>query len=90
MTTAITEQAAVAERPAREAELTGFQGADEPSVVLPESQKWITRRLIESTKRVWSKRYGRPITTEEAVEMLVNVRNFAAALLESLEKGEQE
>jgi hypothetical protein len=90
MSTVVAEQIAIAERPAEGPELTGIPAPNGHPVPLPESQKWITRRLIDSTKRVWSKRYGRPITTEEAVEILVNVRNLAAAFLEALEKGEQE
>lgn len=85
-----SEQVAVVEAAAEEPELTGIPAPNGHPVPLPESQKWITRRLIDSTKRVWSKRYGRPITTGEAVEILVNVKNLAAAFLGVLEKGEQE
>ena len=42
---------------------------------------WITDELFAETRRVWSKAYGRTITDEEVVEILVNVRRLAEALL---------
>lgn len=62
-------------------ELTGFEAPDEEAVTVPESERWISRRLIKETRRVWSKRYGRLISQEEAVEILINVRNFAVLFL---------
>lgn len=44
--------------------------------------QWITDDLLEKTRRVWSKQYGRPITPEEAIEICVNVKRFAELLVE--------
>jgi hypothetical protein len=37
--------------------------------------------LIADTRRVWSAAYGRVISTDEAVEILNNVRRLAGAML---------
>ena len=42
---------------------------------------WITEELVAKTQRVWSPRYGRPITGAEAVEMLMTVKRLAEILL---------
>jgi len=42
---------------------------------------WITQELFDETRQVWSKAYGRVITEDEAIEILVNVRRLAEALL---------
>lgn len=42
---------------------------------------WITQELFAETRQVWSKEYGRIISDEEVVEILVNVRRLAEALL---------
>lgn len=47
----------------------------------PLNQAWMTPELVEKTRRVWSGAYGRPISTEEAIEMLGTVRQLAEALL---------
>lgn len=52
------------------------------SAIRPFSQAWITDALIEKTRRVWSKVYGRVVTAEEAVEILVNVKRFAELLVQ--------
>lgn len=39
--------------------------------------RWITRELIEDTKRVWSPSYGYALPDSEAVEILMNVRRYA-------------
>ena len=49
-------------------------------------QGWINGELIEDTRRVWSKRYGRVIATEEAVEILVNVKKVAEAFLKTVRR----
>lgn len=50
----------------------------------------ITEELIDETRRVWSKAAGRPITYEEALEILFNVRNFAYALINAKLGGDKE
>jgi hypothetical protein len=42
---------------------------------------WMSDDLIAETRRVWSKAYGRVIATEEAIEILMNVRRFAETML---------
>jgi len=59
-------------------ELTGY--------LVPPEQGWITGELVEDTRRVWSKRYGRLITPEEAVEILVNVKKVAEAFMKAMRR----
>jgi len=59
-------------------ESTGYLG--------PPEQGWITGELIQDTRRVWSKRYGRLITPEEAMEILVNVKKVAEAFLKAMRR----
>jgi hypothetical protein len=47
---------------------------------LPVSTAWITDELLQDTRRVWSKAYGRVVSPEEAVEILMNVRRLAEVL----------
>lgn len=68
---------------------TGLSAENPPSLSAsvgtanrPLSQAWITETLIENTRRVWSKAYGRVISPDEAVEILVNVKRFAELLVE--------
>ena len=54
--------------------------------MVPPEQGWITGELVEDTRRVWSKRYGRLITPDEAMEILVNVKNVAEAFLKAMRR----
>jgi len=47
----------------------------------PLSADWITDELVAETRRVWSRYLRRVVTDEEAIEMLINVRNAALAIL---------
>jgi hypothetical protein len=49
----------------------------------PLSLAWITDDLARYTQEVWSELYGRPITEDEAVEMLLNVKHLAEVLLKA-------
>ena len=51
----------------------------EPSPPQPE---WIDDELIEQTKAVWSPRYGRALTTPEAVEILLAMGRLIDAVQE--------
>jgi hypothetical protein len=42
---------------------------------------WITDELIEKHRRVWSEMYGRVITEAEAIEIIMNIKRFAEAIL---------
>ncbi len=53
------------------------------SPVRPLSQAWITDDLVAETRRVWSPAYGRVLSDEEAVEILMNVKRFAEAILKA-------
>lgn len=44
-----------------------------------------TARIAEA-RRVWSKAYGRVISEEEAIEILMNVRRLAEVLLRAEEE----
>jgi hypothetical protein len=47
----------------------------------PLSTAWITDELIAEHRRVWSKAYRRPISAEEAVEIIMNIRRLAEAVM---------
>jgi hypothetical protein len=47
----------------------------------PLAQAWITPELIAENQRVWSRAYGRDISEEEAVEIIMNLHRFAEAVL---------
>jgi len=44
------------------------------------SETWITDELLLDTRRHWSKAYGRVLSTEEALEILRNVKGLADVL----------
>jgi len=44
---------------------------------------WISDELLAKTIDVWSTNYGRPISEDEAVEILMNVKRLAEVLLEA-------
>lgn len=44
---------------------------------------WMTPELIESTQRVWQPYYEKPLTTDDAVEILRNVSQLMRALAPS-------
>ena len=45
--------------------------------------------LIAETRRVWSPIYGRVISAEEAMEILVNVKRLADVLLRAKREGDE-
>jgi len=56
----------------------------------PLSMAWISDDLLTKTQRVWSRAYGRLISEEEAVEILMNVKHMAGALLKAKRGGDVE
>ena len=44
---------------------------------------WISDKLLAKTIDVWSVNYDRPISEDEAVEILMNVKRLAEVLLEA-------
>jgi len=49
----------------------------------PPGAAWITDEAVEDTRRVWSPYYGRELTENEAVEILMNVKNLADVLVQA-------
>ena len=68
-------------------ESTGLTGPDEEGVTGPQrdrrplSMAWISDELLAETIDVWSENYDRPISEEEAVEILMNVKRLGEVLL---------
>lgn len=54
----------------------------------PPSLAWITNELLIYTQSVWSKAYGKPVTEDDAIEILVNTKRFAEVLLKIGENQE--
>ena len=54
----------------------------------PASLAWITDELLTYTQDVWSKEYGRPVTEDEAIEMLVNVKRLGEVMLKVANRQE--
>jgi hypothetical protein len=59
-----------------------------PTAARPLSTQWLSDERIAEARRVWSKAYGRVISDDEAVEILMNVRRLAEVLLRAEEEGE--
>ena len=43
----------------------------------PLSRQWLSDERIAEARHVWSKAYGRVISANEAIEILMNVRRLA-------------
>jgi hypothetical protein len=73
-------------------DMTGFSSPDEPGLCVPVpirrplSLAWVSDELIAETRRLWSARYGREVSVDEAIEILQNVKRFAEMLLERSEE----
>lgn len=69
---------------------TGHHGPEPgPAAERPLSMQWLSDERIAEARRVWSKAYGRVISDDEAIEILMNVRRLAEVLLRSQEEGEK-
>ena len=65
----------------------GHHGPEPGSVAeRPLSMQWLSDERIAEARRVWSKAYGRVISEEEAVEILMNVRRLAEVLVRAEEE----
>jgi len=51
--------------------------------------QWLSDERIAEARRVWSKAYGRLISDEEAVEILMNVRRLAEVVLIATEEKQR-
>ena len=68
---------------------TEHHGPEPSSVdVRPLSMQWLSDERIAVARRVWSKAYGRVISEDEAIEILMNVRRLAEVLLRAEEEKE--
>lgn len=47
----------------------------------PPGAAWITDDMIEDTRRHWSPRYGYELSSEEAMEILMNVKRLGHLLI---------
>jgi hypothetical protein len=45
------------------------------------SRSWITPELLQETCAVWSRAYGRPVSEDEAMQILHNVKRLAEVLI---------
>ncbi len=75
------------------AEGTGVPPEKAPDVLVsggisdrPMSLAWITDDLLRYTREVWSRAYGRPVSEDEAIKMLVNVKRLAEVMLRVAER----
>ena len=68
------------------AELAGLPPEIGPHVQGPLSAAWISDDLLRNTREVWSELAGREISADEAVEILINVKNLAEMLLDMKEE----
>ena len=83
-------QTCVLEPPGKiSSESTGLTGPDEADVTGPRrdrrplSMAWISDELLVETIDLWSESYGRPISEDEAVEILMNVKRLGEVLLKA-------
>ena len=51
----------------------------------PIATAWVSDRLLADTIDVWSRAYDRPVTAEEALEILTNVKRFGELLIQAKE-----
>lgn len=52
----------------------------------PLSEQWLSEDRIQEAILVWSKAYRRPISEDDAIEILTNVRRLAEILLRAEEE----
>jgi hypothetical protein len=77
-------------------ESTGLSATDEQAVPglerrqRPLSLAWISDELLTETIELWSESYGQPISEDEAVEILMNVKRMGELLLRLRRDGGNE
>lgn len=76
-------------------QLTGFHGQSwhhdsgaDSVAERPLSTLWLSDERIAEARRVWSKAYGRVLSEEECIEILMNVRRLAEVLVCAEEEEE--
>lgn len=74
-------------RPAGLSTQNGHHGGEPGSAsARPLSTQWLSDDRIAEARRVWSRAYGRVISQDEAIEILMNVRRLAEVLLRAEEE----
>lgn len=53
----------------------------------PLSSGWISPEMLEKTRVLWSRKYGRELSEDEATMILINVKSFAELLLRIQKEG---
>lgn len=53
----------------------------------PLSRRWMSDEVVENTRLVWGRIYGRELDTHEAMEILDHVRSLAELLWKQRRKG---
>lgn len=48
--------------------------------------QWLSDERVATARRVWSQAYGRVISDDEAVEILMNVRRIAEVMVRATEE----
>ncbi len=77
------------ESPGFPGEIEQHEGGRRASSEVPLSAGWITEDLLRETRQVFTNAYGRVVTAEEAVEILMNIRRLACALIKAKTGGEE-
>ena len=94
MNTTTRRHARAPRRRRKKPESTGFRAPDEQLVSdgtaggRTPSTAWITDEWIERAIDVWSEVYGRPISEDEAVEILVNLKRLIDVMLKARKEME--
>jgi hypothetical protein len=58
-----------------------------PDKAMPLSAEWVSEELLLETRNVWSQAYKRVISTDEAIEILMNVKRVAEVLVRIYKEG---
>lgn len=58
-----------------------WPNVDQALLAIPMSHGWVNRELLDETRELWSRRYGRSLTDEDGLAILHNLRQYALALL---------
>ena len=71
---------------ARRPKATGIERTAEPlsrlSPLPPGTPEWVTAELVALTLQVWQPRYEMPLTTEDAVRILVGASQLMRTLVD--------
>ena len=60
-----------------------------PTVVPAGAPSWITAQVLQATIETWQRYYERPLTPEDALEILLNVDRLLAVLEDSVHEEDR-